>query len=91
MMSNWKFIYLFSILTRFVLLYQARCNHCPTNFIMINIAKRPSTNKPTLNILMSCVLGSTSLHTKAQRVAISDIRKIKDKMFLNIYIYYTPN
>jgi len=48
------------------------------------ITKRPRTSNAALNIRMSCVLGSTKRHIKAQIAAISPMRKTKDKIFLNI-------
>ena len=50
------------------------------------IPKRPNRSNAALNIRMSCVLGSTDRHMKAQNAAISPIRKTKDTMLPNINI-----
>jgi len=63
-------------------------NHRLVILITAKITKRPSTSNAALSIRISCVLGSTSLHTKAQSTAISDIRKMNERRFLNISILY---
>ena len=66
-------------------LYGADSDYCPVIFNIARITNKPSTSRAALSIRMSCVLGSMNFHTKAQRAAMSDIRKTKNTMVLNIY------
>ena len=68
------------------LLCGADSDQCTVFFIIARKTNRQSTSKAALNTRISCVLGSMNFHTKAQRAAISDVRKIKNIMSLNIYL-----
>jgi len=52
------------------------------------MVRRPSRSNVALNIRISCVLGSTNLHTKTQNATIRDIRKKKDITPRSIAIFY---
>jgi hypothetical protein len=47
--------------------------------------KMPSRSNAARIIRMSCVLGSTTCHTKAQIAATSDNRSAKIRTLLNMY------
>ena len=53
-------------------------NYCPVILTTARIAARPSSSNAALNMRISCVLGCTSRHTKAQTAATSPTRKRKD-------------
>ncbi len=66
-------------------------NYGPVNLNTTRIPKRPSRSNAALNIRISCVLGSTTRHIKAQSVAINPIRKtnnIKLPNIANIISYF---
>jgi hypothetical protein len=56
----------------------------PVNLNTTRIPKRPSRSNAALNIRISCVLGSTTRHIKAQSAAISPIRKTNNTMLPTI-------
>ena len=56
--------------------------------IAANAPKTPSRSNPALIIRMSCVRGSTTRHTKAQIVTISDSLNAKNRTLLNIALPY---
>ena len=65
-------------------LREAKRNYHPVILNMAKIPKRPSSSNAALIIRMSCVLGSTNRHRKAQIAAISDMRKTKDTILPSI-------
>ena len=50
-----------------------------------NTPKTPSKSNAALIIRMSCVLGSTTRHTKAQIATTNDSRNAKNRTLLSMY------